>query len=100
MSADLTRNFGGVAVFNCTNDVHLEKAPFVMLAQRPKIYRYNMRAVVLRGGSPEGAERRFVQLTLCAANFMAYRASLGVLARSSGSSFLPGLSLPTDGHAE
>jgi hypothetical protein len=37
---------------------------------------------------------------LCRCNLMAYRASLGVLARSSGSGFRPGLSLPTDGHVE
>jgi hypothetical protein len=31
---------------------------------------------------------------------MAYRASPGVLARSSGSGFRPGLSSPTDSHVE
>jgi hypothetical protein len=40
------------------------------------------------------------ELSLCRGNFMAYRASRGVLARSSGSGFWPGLSLPTDGHVE
>jgi hypothetical protein len=46
-----------------------------------------------------GALKEF-SLGLCRGNFLAYRASLGVLARSSGSSFRPGLSLPTDGHVE
>jgi hypothetical protein len=43
---------------------------------------------------------RELSIGLCRAKFMAYRAFLGVLARSSGSSFRPGLSAPTDGHVE
>jgi hypothetical protein len=52
-------------------------------------------AVVLRGGP-----LRELSVGLCRGNFMAQRASLGVLARSSGSAFWPGLYLPTDGHVE
>jgi hypothetical protein len=58
--------------------------------------------------SPGGVSRssfvagalRELSVGLCRGNLMAYRASLGVLARFSGSSFRPGLSLPTDGHVE
>jgi hypothetical protein len=43
---------------------------------------------------------RELSVGLCRGNFRAYRVSLGALARSSGSSFRPGLSLPTDGPVE
>jgi hypothetical protein len=54
---------------------------------------------VSRSSFVAGALRE-LSVGLCRGNFLAYRASLGVLARSSGSSFRPGLSLPTDGHVE
>jgi hypothetical protein len=43
---------------------------------------------------------RELSVGLCKGHFMAYRASLGVLATSSGSAFRPGLPSPTDGHVE
>jgi hypothetical protein len=46
-----------------------------------------------------GALRELI-VGLCRGNFLAHQASLGVLARPSGSAFRPGLSLPTDGTME
>jgi hypothetical protein len=42
-----------------------------------------------------GALRELI-VALCRGNFLAYRASVGMLARSSGASFPAGLSVPTD----
>jgi hypothetical protein len=54
---------------------------------------------VLRSSFVAGALRE-LSVDLCRGNFMAYWASIGVLARSSGSAFRPGLPLPTEGHVE
>jgi hypothetical protein len=54
---------------------------------------------VWRSSFVAGALRE-LSIALGRGNFMVYRASLGVLARSSASSFRPGLSLPTDGQIE
>jgi hypothetical protein len=43
---------------------------------------------------------RELSVGLCRGSILAFWASLGVLARSSSSGFRPGLSLPTNGHAE
>jgi hypothetical protein len=39
---------------------------------------------------------RELSLGLCRGNFLAYRASVGMMARSSGTSFRAGLSVPKD----
>jgi hypothetical protein len=54
---------------------------------------------VLRSSFVAGALKE-LSVGLCRGDFMAYRASLGVLARSSGSAFRPGLSLPNGSHVE
>jgi hypothetical protein len=54
---------------------------------------------VSRSSFMAGALRE-LSVGLCRSNFMAHRASLDVLARSSGSAFRPGLSVPTDSHVE
>jgi hypothetical protein len=41
---------------------------------------------------------RELSVGLIRGNFLLYRASVGMLARSSGSSFRAGLSVPTDEH--
>jgi hypothetical protein len=54
---------------------------------------------VSRSSFVAGALRE-LSVGLCRGNFIVYRASLGVLARSCGSGFRPGLSLPTDDPVE
>jgi hypothetical protein len=50
---------------------------------------------VTRTSSVHGALRE-LSVGLCMGNFLAYRASVGMLARSSGASFRAGLCVPTD----
>jgi hypothetical protein len=48
----------------------------------------------------ENGALRKLSVGLCRGNFLPYRASVGMLARSSGDSFRAGLSVPTDKRME
>jgi hypothetical protein len=50
---------------------------------------------VMRAAFVNGALRE-LSVRLCRGNFFAYRASVGMLARSSGASFRAGMRVPTD----